>query len=313
MAICKRCKKLVKDNDLIAKYCKDCNTNEKTEDQKIEEYLFDKENEIGFAWWTTWGWLGLTFGNLYLISIFSSYDKIGIGMFFINTFLMIAVLNYNKYAFLVATIISLNPLLWIINAIYLKNRWQHIKLKPDIEKRKYYQEHVNSMKSNSDENIDLIASFTPLHKTENNNEKIDLNTSLTPLNKTKINMNEKTQQVPFDSYFNLEPRETIEEAEQNIKKNEKFIKYSKDNIQYEKNEKKKAQFLIFIGLLGTLLTYTNHMSYIVVTICIIVIGVGFSWQTSCDNRIEEIFNTIDSSNDLIRYDKEVIERNKLLI
>ena len=35
------------------------------------------------------------------------------------------ILKFNKYAFLIATILSFNPLLWIINGIYLKNRWCH--------------------------------------------------------------------------------------------------------------------------------------------------------------------------------------------
>lgn len=86
------------------------------------------QEEIGFQWWVVWAWLGLTLGNLLVLG--QLHNMIGLALFLIviNSVLMIMILRFNKYAFLVATIISLNPILWIVNGIYLKRRWQHPKV-----------------------------------------------------------------------------------------------------------------------------------------------------------------------------------------
>jgi len=87
--------------------------------------------DIGFKWWTIWGWLGLILGS---ISIFTSLSgvvaELLIFFLILNTILMIMILRFNKYAFLIATVLSLNPIVWIINGIYLKNRWKHPKVNP---------------------------------------------------------------------------------------------------------------------------------------------------------------------------------------
>ena len=48
---------------------------------------------------------------------------VGLTVAVLLTFL-VYLLSMNRMVFLIATIISFNPLIWIINAIYLKNRWQ---------------------------------------------------------------------------------------------------------------------------------------------------------------------------------------------
>ena len=92
---------------------------------KIEK---EYKKDIGFQWWVVWAWLGLTLGNLY--TFFALRDMMGLAVILtvINSVLMVMILRFNKYAFLVATILSLNPLLWIINGIYLKRRWRHSKV-----------------------------------------------------------------------------------------------------------------------------------------------------------------------------------------
>lgn len=89
------------------------------------ENLVHDSQDVGFKWWNIWAWLGLTLGNLQMLGVLN--EIVGLAVFFIvlNTLLMILILRNNKYAFLIATVISLNPLLWIINGIYLKNRWNH--------------------------------------------------------------------------------------------------------------------------------------------------------------------------------------------
>ena len=89
------------------------------------------ENEIpdiGFKWWRAWGWLGLILGSVSIIGSLAGTGSIGVLMLILlllNTLLMILILKFNKYAFLIATVLSLNPIIWIINGIYLKNRWNH--------------------------------------------------------------------------------------------------------------------------------------------------------------------------------------------
>ena len=92
---------------------------------KIEK---EYKKDIGFQWWVVWAWLGLTLGNLY--TLFALREMMGLAVILtvINSVLMVMILRFNKYAFLVATILSLNPLLWIINGIYLKRRWRHPKV-----------------------------------------------------------------------------------------------------------------------------------------------------------------------------------------
>ena len=82
--------------------------------------------EVGFIWWQLWAWLGLTLGNFF--TWYALQNEVGIFLIVVNTFLMIAILKFNKYAFLIATILSLNPIAWFINGIYLKNRWNHEKV-----------------------------------------------------------------------------------------------------------------------------------------------------------------------------------------
>ena len=95
-----------------------------TENEKV---VNDSE-DIGFKWWSIWAWLGLIVGNLYMLGALSEIVGLAVVLIVINTVLMIMILKYNKYAFLIATIISLNPLLWIINGFYLRNRWNHPKV-----------------------------------------------------------------------------------------------------------------------------------------------------------------------------------------
>jgi len=109
-----------------------------------DQITFDKEvalenkelkAEIGFQWWVFWAWLGLSLGNLYtFITFVVLNEQMGLAIFFIiiNSSLMVLILKFNKYAFLIATILSLNPLLWIINGIYLKNRWNHPKVNASL-------------------------------------------------------------------------------------------------------------------------------------------------------------------------------------
>lgn len=96
--------------------------------EKIKRESRSNVETIGFGWWKTWAWLNLIAATLYLFFMIIE-NELGeintdlIGAVIVYDILFIMVLRYNKYAFLIATVISLNPLIWIINGIYLQRRW----------------------------------------------------------------------------------------------------------------------------------------------------------------------------------------------
>ena len=94
----------------------------------MESNLENENNELGFTWWKAWAWIGLTLGNLTIFLRFQEMMPLAITLIVICTILNIMILKLNKYVFLIATILSINPIIWIINGIYLKNRWNHPKV-----------------------------------------------------------------------------------------------------------------------------------------------------------------------------------------
>lgn len=82
--------------------------------------------ELGFAWWRFSGWATLILGTLYLLATgLGEYKVVGALLLVLNIWLGAAILSMSRWAFLLGTIASLNPILWVINGIYLKNRWNH--------------------------------------------------------------------------------------------------------------------------------------------------------------------------------------------
>jgi len=85
-----------------------------------------QKNEIGFGWWNIYGWFCLIIGGIVICSLQLKESGI-LFLLSLNTALMIMVIRYNKYAFLLSTLLSFNPILWIVNFIYIRNRWHHPK------------------------------------------------------------------------------------------------------------------------------------------------------------------------------------------
>jgi uncharacterized membrane protein len=82
-------------------------------------------------------------------------------------------------------------------------------------------------------------------------------------------------------------------------------------IEYNKREKNKANALVFFGLFALMFILSNHYSYIIGIICVVISCVGFSWQISCDNSIGENSKSIDINNEfIIKFYKEIIENSK---
>lgn len=84
------------------------------------------KKELGFGWWKFSGWVTLIVGTIYLLATgFGEYKVLGFILVILNLWLGVAILSMSRWAFLIGTIASLNPILWIINGIYLKKRWNH--------------------------------------------------------------------------------------------------------------------------------------------------------------------------------------------
>jgi uncharacterized membrane protein YvbJ len=111
-----------------AQFCKNCGKKLYQEDILNPDKKSVVQKELGFQWWSIWAWLGLILGNLMTFGQLKDMPELALIFVIINTILMIFILKFNKYAFLIATILSINPLLWIINGVYLKNRWCHPKV-----------------------------------------------------------------------------------------------------------------------------------------------------------------------------------------
>lgn len=47
--------------------------------------------------------------------------------FAVASIVHVGIIKRNKWAFVLGTVLSLNPLLWVINGIYIKNRWSELK------------------------------------------------------------------------------------------------------------------------------------------------------------------------------------------
>jgi hypothetical protein len=90
--------------------------------------------EISFTWWEVYGVINITLGNGFLafgIDLPAPAKAIAL---VVNTAISIGILQKNKIAFLAATVLSFNPLIWLINGVYLNNRWSHPSVNSGIKK-----------------------------------------------------------------------------------------------------------------------------------------------------------------------------------
>lgn len=114
--------------DGVTVICKKCinSDNAKSVRKRNAIKANNKKQEVGFLWWKLWAWLHLTIGNFYTFYLLHDFIVLAFMLIIPTTILMLMILKYNKYAFLLATILT--PHLWIINGIYLKNRWNNEKV-----------------------------------------------------------------------------------------------------------------------------------------------------------------------------------------
>ncbi|WP_026970465.1 hypothetical protein [Aliagarivorans marinus] len=94
---------------------------------ETSELAIDKYSK-GFVWWNVWGSLNAIVA--FVVAVNSAIEgdyllSIALVLIFVGALM---VLKKNKYAFLVMTVLSLNPVIWIINGIYLNERWDYPSL-----------------------------------------------------------------------------------------------------------------------------------------------------------------------------------------
>ena len=93
------------------------------------------KKELGYTWWKIYSYI-FTVLNILTFSFFwmgfYGTEEFGYAFeFFISIGITIAIflslliysLSLGRKSFLIMTIFSFNPIIWIINGIYLKNRW----------------------------------------------------------------------------------------------------------------------------------------------------------------------------------------------
>lgn len=88
------------------------------------------QQDLGFTWWLVWSWLNLGVGVPFVFMTLLDKKWVLTSMIFTLAYgaVCISMLKYNRYAFVAATVLSFNPVVWIINGIYVKNRWEHQKV-----------------------------------------------------------------------------------------------------------------------------------------------------------------------------------------
>jgi len=87
---------------------------------------------LGFTWWIVWTYLGLVLGSASILFGFRHIPAVSVILVALNIWLSIYMLKFSRIAFLIATILSINPVLWIINGVYLKRRWSHPRILEEI-------------------------------------------------------------------------------------------------------------------------------------------------------------------------------------
>lgn len=94
--------------------------------------------------------------------------------------LAILTLRRSRLAFLLLTIISINPILWIINGIYLKNRWIELSKKQNLVDISATDFSTESLKNNAENNIDDFQRSPPKENviSEKSTSKISLSTNV---------------------------------------------------------------------------------------------------------------------------------------
>ena len=81
--------------------------------------------KLGFVWWTFQGWLWLIAGTVGWLGLYKDLGAIAVVLGALNIGLSVMMIRFSRKALIIGTVLTINPFLWIINGIYIKNRRHH--------------------------------------------------------------------------------------------------------------------------------------------------------------------------------------------
>lgn len=87
------------------------------------DFTKSQDERLGFAWWTFQGWMSLIGSVVGCISLLRDLGGLAVVLGVLSIGLSVMIIRFSKTAFVLGTVLSFNPVLWIINGIYIKNRW----------------------------------------------------------------------------------------------------------------------------------------------------------------------------------------------
>jgi hypothetical protein len=123
-------------------------------------------NTKPYTWGYYCGWIALIFGGegiaMTLLSIsMGEFDVAGYGLLSAGIMALgYGVIKRKGFAWIILIIISLNPICWIINGIYVKHRWSEFKAKDDLQKNIATATAPSSSKENAPNKVTTDSSET---------------------------------------------------------------------------------------------------------------------------------------------------------
>jgi hypothetical protein len=113
-----------------------------------------------FGWWTFWSWLGLVIGTLVCLGSYGDLGGFAVLLAIVNVVLCIYMLKFSRIAFIITTVISLNPILWIAHWIYLKNRWEDPRLLENSTARAEHAAGVPTPEPHGPERLKVVSALS---------------------------------------------------------------------------------------------------------------------------------------------------------
>ncbi|OEF27434.1 hypothetical protein [Vibrio rumoiensis] len=100
--------------------------------QKAMFDQMEEEDYTSFRWWNVWAGLNVVASTLtFFIAL--SYDLTWLAAMMGIVFVFaVYCLRLNKYAFVILTVMTFDPILMLINHRYLKSRWNHKRLTTNL-------------------------------------------------------------------------------------------------------------------------------------------------------------------------------------
>lgn len=118
----------------------------------------------------------------------------------------------------------------------------------------------------------------------------------------------KRHYSPLTTWHLQSPEEKIKNANEGIKSSKGLIEFTEYQIKVYKEDIKKADTIVIIGLIAVLLTFTNHWSYNFGIISAVGLAIGVNWRYMSNNKIEEELKKIeDYKEQIIFYEKMIAD------